>query len=57
MIKKLKKNNSRISLFIEPSIKDIKESKLLDADCVEIHTGKFCNLVNQNKNYKSELKK
>ena len=51
MIKKLKKNNSRISLFIEPSIKDIKESKLLDADCVEIHTGKFCNLVNQNKIY------
>jgi pyridoxine 5'-phosphate synthase PdxJ len=25
--------------------------------CVEIHTGKFCNLVNKSKNYKNELKK
>ena len=52
---RLKKNKSRISLFIEPSTKDIKDSKLLNADCVEIHTGKFCNLVNQNKNYKKEF--
>ena len=55
MIFRLKKNKSRISLFIEPSTKDIKDSKLLNADCVEIHTGKFCNLVNQNKNYKKEF--
>ena len=55
LIFKLKKNNSRVSLFIEPSEKDIKKSKLLNADCVEIHTGKFCNLVNGNKNYKKEL--
>ena len=57
IIKILKKNKSRVSLFIEPSIKDIKESKILDADCVEIHTGKFCNLINQNKSFKKELKK
>ena len=57
IIKKLKKKKSRISLFIEPSIKDIKESKKLDADCVEIHTGKLCNLINKNKNYKNELMK
>ena len=55
VIKKLKKNKSRISLFIEPSIKDIRESKRLNADCVEIHTGKLCNLINKNKNYKNEL--
>ncbi len=55
IIFRLKKNKSRISLFIEPSTKDIKDSKLLNADCVEIHTGKFCNLVNQNKNYKKEF--
>ena len=55
IIKKLKKNKSRVSLFIEPNLKDIKDSKNLDADCVEIHTGKFCNLVNKNKNYKKEL--
>ena len=57
IIHKLKKNKSRISLFIEPSEKDIKDSNLLGANCVEIHTGKFCNLVNKKKNYKSELKK
>ena len=55
MISKLKKNNSRVSLFIEPRLIDIKMSKYLNADCVEIHTGKFCNLVNQNKMYKKEL--
>ena len=47
----------RISLFIEPSLKDIQKAKKLNADCVEIHTGKFCNLINQKKNYKNELKK
>ena len=57
IIKKLKKNRSRVSLFIEPNLKDIKDSKNLNADCVEIHTGKFCNLVNKNKNYKKELLK
>ena len=57
IIKKLKKKKSRISLFIEPSIKDIKESKKLNVDCVEIHTGKLCNLINKNKNYKNELMK
>ena len=55
IILKLKKNKSRISLFIEPSIKDIKESMLLGANCVEIHTGKFCNLVNDKKNFQKEL--
>ncbi len=57
IINKLKKNKSRVSLFVEPNLNDIKESKNLKADCVEIHTGKFCNLVNKNKNYKNELKR
>tara|TARA_Y100001970_G_C14166579_1_gene821636 strand:- start:737 stop:1459 length:723 start_codon:yes stop_codon:yes gene_type:complete len=57
IIYELKKNDSRVSLFIEPSLKDMKKSKLLNADCVEIHTGKFCNLVNQNKDYQKELNK
>ena len=29
LIKKIKKNNSRISLFIEPSLKDIRSKKLM----------------------------
>jgi pyridoxine 5-phosphate synthase len=57
IIKKLKKNKSRISLFIEPSERDILEAKNLDADCVEIHTGKLCNLINKKKDYRKELKK
>ena len=57
IIKKLKKNKSRVSLFIEPRLKDIYETKKLNADCVEIHTGKLCNLINKKKNYKNELNK
>ena len=57
IIHKLKSNKSRVSLFIEPSLNDIKISKILDADCVEIHTGKLCNLVNDKKNFKKELEK
>ena len=57
IVYKLKKNKSRVSLFIEPNQSDIKRAKLLNADCIEIHTGRFCNLVNQNKNFKNELNK
>ena len=57
IIYKLKKNKSRVSLFLEPNLSDIKKAKLLNADCIEIHTGRFCNLVNQNKNFKNELNK
>ena len=57
LIARLKKNKSRVSLFIEPSIKDLENAKKLDADCVEIHTGKICNLVNKKKNFRNELKR
>ena len=57
VIKKLKSKGLRVSLFIEPSIKDLKTAKKLGADCVEIHTGKICNLINKNKPYTAELKK
>ena len=55
IIKKFKKANIRTSLFINPSIKDIKLSKELNIDCIEIHTGKISNLVKSKKNYKNEL--
>jgi len=57
IITKLKKNNSRVSLFIEPNIKDIKIAKSFGVDCLEFHTGKICNLINQNKSFTSELSK
>lgn len=52
IINKLKENDIRVSLFIEPKISDIKLSYLLDADCVELHTGRICNLVNNKRNIK-----
>ena len=55
IISNLKKNNSRVSLFIEPNLKDIKDAKKLNVDCIELHTGKLCNLINKKKNYKNEL--
>ena len=57
LIKKLKKKKSRVSLFIEPNLKDINQAKKLEVDCVEIHTGRICNLINKRKNYKNELKR
>ena len=58
-INKFKKAKIRVSLFIEPKLEDIRQSKALGAHCVELHTGKFCNLVNQNKpffKYYSKIK-
>ena len=55
IIKRFKKIKIRTSLFINPSIKDIKLSKKLNVDCVEIHTGKISNLVKLKKKYKAEL--
>jgi len=55
IIKKLKRKNIRTSLFIEPNVADIKIAKKIQADCVEIHTGKICNLHNRKKNIKKEF--
>ena len=51
----LKKKKIRVSLFIEPSILDITIAKSIGANCVELHTGKYCSLYNNNKNAKSAL--
>ena len=42
IISTLKSNDIRVSLFIEPSISDIKLAKEIKSDCVELHTGKYC---------------
>ena len=49
MIMILKKNKIRVSLFIEPKINDIKLSQSFGANCVELHTGNFCNFLNKGK--------
>ena len=55
IISQFKKKNIRTSLFINPTIKDIKLAKKLDADCIELHTGKISNLVKANKSFYREL--
>ena len=57
IIKKFKKKKIRTSLFIDPNLKDIKTAKELDADCIELHTGKISNLVKSKKNYNNEYMK
>ena len=54
-INKLKFRNIRVSLFIEPKISNIILAKKLKADCVELHTGKYCNLFNSKKSAKSSF--
>ncbi len=55
IIERFKKVKIRTSLFINPTIKDIKLSKELNIDCVEIHTGKISNLVKLKKKYNTEF--
>ena len=57
IISKFKKKKIRTSLFINPVVSDVKISKLLDVDCIEIHTGNLSNLVKSNKNYSREFKR
>ena len=44
IIQIFKQAKIRTSLFVNPTIRDIKLSKDLNADCVEIHTGRLSNL-------------
>ena len=47
MIFKLKKSKIRVSLFIDPILSNIEMAVSLGADCVELHTGNFCNSYNK----------
>ena len=55
ILKKFKKARIRTSLFINPSLNDIRLARKLNSDCVEIHTGKLANLVKLKKNYSYEF--
>ena len=57
IILKLKKFKIRTSLFINPSIKDVKLSKELRSDCIELHAGKLSDLIKLNKDFSKEFKK
>ena len=55
VVKKLNHKNIRVSFFIEPNIKDVILSKKLGANCVELHTGKFCRLFLKKKSTKKNF--
>ena len=57
IIFKLKKNKIRTSLFINPTLQDVKLAKELNTDCIELHTGKLSELIKFNKNFSIELNK
>ena len=57
IISQFKKKKIRTSLFINPSLNDIKTSKKLGVDCVEIHTGKLANLIKSKKSHLNEFGK
>ena len=55
IISKFKQKKIRTSLFINPSIEDVKISYILGSDCIEIHTGRLSRLVKSKKDYSNEL--
>ncbi len=57
IIDKFKKKNIRTSLFINPTLEDIKASIKLKTNCIEIHTGKLANLVKSKKKFSKELER
>ena len=57
IISKFSNKNIRTSLFINPSLSDIKIAKELKTDCIEIHTGHLANLVKSNKNFSKEFQR
>jgi len=53
----LNKAKIRTSLFIDPTLINIKLSKELNSYCIELHTGKISRLIKQKKNFSAELNK
>jgi len=57
IINKLTRCDIRVSLFINPNLSDIKLAKEINSNCIEIHTGKYCNLFNKKFNSLVEFNK
>ena len=54
IVDQLNNKNIRTSLFINPTVKDIKMSKQLNVKCVELHTGKISRLIKNKEKYNLE---
>ena len=57
ILSKFAKKKIRTSLFINPSLSDIRIAKEIKSDCIEIHTGHLSNLVKSKKNFSREFLK
>jgi pyridoxine 5-phosphate synthase len=57
IIQDLKKSKIKVSLFVEPNLKDMQTSFELGADAVELHTGRFAQVTQQKKPSVSQIKK
>lgn len=55
LIIKLKRKKIRISLFVDPNLKQIAAAKKIGADIVELHTGSYCHA--NGKEQKQEFEK
>ena len=55
-IKRLKRAQIEISLFVEPELQAIERSKHFGVHCVEIHTGRYANLTLQSERQKELLR-
>lgn len=53
---RLQDKGIKVSLFIDPNLKQVDMAKIIGADNIEIHTGAFCDAVNKIQRAK-ELKK
>ena len=56
ILSKFRNKKIRTSLFINPSLNDVKISNELGADCIEIHTGYLANLIKSKKKFFRELR-
>lgn len=56
VVAKLKSKGIKVSLFIDPDIRQVKASKDAGADCVELHTGSYAKYFGKPKG-KTELKR
>lgn len=54
-IKKIQSKNIKVSLFINPNLKNIRQCLKLNVNAIEIHTGSYCNFL-EKKNKAKALK-
>ena len=52
-IQKLQSYNNKVSLFIDPNIKNIKQAIKLNANNIELHTGTYCKILEKSNKKKA----